>query len=102
MAVVGPESNEVMYSYIMLRTQISLTESDRALLDREAARTGRSIASLIRDAVVQVYGGGAGDMDVDLRAIDGAFGAWGADRTDGATYVEGIRTGARLRASTER
>ena len=90
-----------MYSYIMRRTQISLTDSDRRALDAEAARTGRSISALIRDAVEQVYGSGR-DAEEDVRAIDAAVGTW-ADRTvDGAGYVEALRSGRRLTAGTGR
>lgn len=85
----------------MRRTQISLTDSDRRALDAEAARTGRSISALIREAVEQVYGSGR-DAEEDLRTIDAAVGAW-ADRTvDGAEYVEGLRSGRRLTAGTGR
>lgn len=84
-----------MYDYIMLRTQISLTAADRKLLDRESARTGRSIARLIRDAVERTYGGDR-DEDADLRALDDAFGAWGSGATDGEAYVEQLRSGGRL------
>lgn len=79
----------------MLRTQISLTVEERRLLDREAARTGRSISALIRDAVSTTYGPGR-DADADLRAIDTALGAWGERDFDGEAYVERLRSGSRL------
>ena len=79
----------------MLRTQISLTVEERRLLDREAARTGRSISALIRDAVSTTYGPGR-DADADLRAIDTALGAWGERELDGEAYVERLRSGSRL------
>ncbi len=78
----------------MMRTQISLTAEDRRLLDDVAARTGRSISSLIRDAVVYTYGFER-DVDSDLRAIDSAMGVWNERETDGADYVESLRTGSR-------
>lgn len=80
----------------MMRTQISLTERDRALLDAEAARTGRSLSALIRDAVERTYGART-DTGQDLRAIDAAVGAWGDRDVDGETYVERLRSGSRLR-----
>jgi len=78
----------------MMRTQISLTAEDRRLLDDVAARTGRSISSLIREAVAQTYGS-ARDIDADLRAIDGAVGSWGEREVDGSGYVETLRSGSR-------
>ena len=85
----------------MQRTQISLTEEDRNLLDAEAARTGRSISALIRDAVVQTYGFRR-DIDQDVQAIDAALGVWRDRQFDGETYVESIRSGDRLRETTSR
>lgn len=90
-----------MYDYIMQRTQISLTDEDRRALDAEAARTGRSISALIRDAVAQVYGSGR-DAEEDLRAIEAASGAWADRVVDGAEYVEELRSGRRLAAGTGR
>jgi hypothetical protein len=83
----------------MRRTQISLTSEDRRLLDDEAARTGRSISALIRDAVTHTYGS-ARSADDDLRAIDAAFGAWRDRAVDGETYVESLRSGRRLDAAS--
>lgn len=78
----------------MLRTQISLTVEDRRLLDAEAARTGRSISALIRDAVSKTYS--TRDADADLRAIDAAVGGWDERTVDGTAYVEQLRSGWRL------
>lgn len=85
----------------MLRTQISLTIEDRHLLDREAARTGRSISALIRDAVVATYGADR-DLAADLRALDTAFGVWAGRDIDGETYVDRVRSGDRLGEAVRR
>ena len=85
-----------MCDYIMLRTQISLTEEHRAVLDAEAARTGKSISALIRDAVIHTYGSQA-DVNADIAAIEAAIGAWQDRGFDGAEYVKGLRSAGRLK-----
>ena len=87
----------VMYAYIMLRTQISLDEAQRRLLNTVAGETGRSISALIRDAVELAYGR-ARSTDEDLEAMRRAFGAWKDRGLDGSHYVEAVRSGRRLRA----
>jgi hypothetical protein len=80
----------------MLRTQISLTEEGRRALDLASARTGRSISSLIREAVETVYGIERSTGD-DLAAMRAAFGSWKNRDFDGAGWVDQVRSGARLK-----
>ncbi len=81
---------------MLQRTQISLSDEDRAILDAEAARTGKSISALIRDAIAEVYGDKR-NLAADLAAMDQAFGAWKDRDEDGYAYVERMRPGTRFR-----
>jgi hypothetical protein len=80
----------------MLRTQISLTDHERALLDAAALRTGQSMSALIRTAIGAVYGTERSSED-DLAAMRRAFGSWSDRQIDGEQWVEARRSGLRLR-----
>jgi len=80
---------------MMTRTQISLTSDERRAHDAVAARTGRSIAALIRDAVQAVYGTERSSDD-DLAAMRRAFGSWKDRDLDGAEWVDLLRSGSRI------
>lgn len=79
----------------MQRTQISLTGDGRRALDAVAARTGRSISALIRDAIEIVYGTER-SADDDLAAMRKAFGSWKGRDLDGQAWAHQLRSGSRL------
>lgn len=76
---------------MMRRTQIMLTESQYATLRDEAARTGHSLAELIRRTLDERYD--APSRVERLRLLDAAFGAWAGRDETGAAYVERVRSG---------
>jgi len=82
----------------MHRTQITLTDSQYARLRDESARSGRSLAELVRRALDERY-------DVvskadRLRLLDSAFGAWKHRGESGAEFVERVRSGTARRLSS--
>jgi hypothetical protein len=92
------DKSRMMYTYIMQRTQISLTAAGRQALNAEAARTGKSLSALIRDAVETVYGTWRSSAD-DLDLMRQSFGSWADRKEDGASMVERLRSGSRIAPS---
>jgi hypothetical protein len=90
----GKPEEEVMYTYIMQRTQISLTTDERRVLDNEAARTGKSISALIREAVERAYGTSRSSSE-ELTLMRQTFGSWSEREETGAQLVERLRSGSR-------
>jgi hypothetical protein len=86
-----------MYSpYIMTlrRTQISLSDDDRRVLDAVSSRTGMSMSLLIRQAIHSTYGH-VGQREATRLALASTFGAVETD-VSGEELVEGLRSGRRL------
>jgi predicted DNA-binding protein len=81
-----------MYTYIVQRTQIYLSEEETDALDREAARTGRTRSQLIREAIDRVYLGRDDVADAERLLMETA-GAWSGRRLSGEDYVERLRGG---------
>ncbi len=79
----------------MHRTQITLTDRQYDRLRDESARTGQSLAELIRRALDERYEPLSGAER--LRVLDSAFGAWVGREESGAEYVERVRSGSRRR-----
>lgn len=73
------------------RTQITLTDDQYQRLRHESARSGLSLAELVRRALDQSIP--AAEPDDALRAVDASFATWDAREFDGASYVEGLRRG---------
>ena len=94
----APTARSMTDTYIMQRTQISLTAEERRTLDAEAARTGRPISSLIRAAVDAVYGSEQ-SADDDLASMRRAFGSWKNRDIDGQAWVEKLRSGSRIQSA---
>jgi hypothetical protein len=78
----------------LTRTQISLSEDDRKVLEAVRRRTGQSMSSLIREAIHSTYGS-ANSTDRIRAALDSTFGVVSTDQS-GEDLVESIRSGRRL------
>lgn len=84
-----------MYTYIVERTQIYLSESQAAALDREAKRSGVTRSHLIREALDNRYGL-AVERERLRSALRATAGLW-KDRTEtGEAYVRRIRRDGRM------
>jgi hypothetical protein len=73
------------------RTQITLADEQYDRLRAESRRSGLGLAELVRRAVDRMYG--STRPDETARALDASFGSWAGRTDDGASYVEGLRSG---------
>jgi predicted DNA-binding protein len=81
-----------MYTYIVQRTQIYLSERETEALDREARATGKTRSLLIREAIANRYGPEADITSVEA-ALRATAGAWRRRRQSGASVVDARRSG---------
>jgi len=82
------------YIMQMRRTQISLSDDDRRVLDAVALRTGLSMSALIRDAIHTTYGR-VGENERARAALLATFNVVDVE-TAGEQLVTRLRSGARL------
>lgn len=74
----------------MHRTQVMLTEAQYLRLQEESARTGCSLAELIRRALNERYG--SISVRERLHMMDAAFGGWGERVEGGEQLVDRLRS----------
>ena len=84
-----------MYTYIVQRTQIYLSDDETRVLDREVKDTGKTRSRLIREAIAEQYGTRSDPQRI-ARALEETAGAWGDRRETGARAVDRLRSGRRL------
>ena len=82
-----------MYTYIMRRTQIYLTDAEAEALKHASKKSGLSMSDLIRTAVDEKFLPGQMTTEERIRAIEESFGAWKGRTETGEAYVERIRSG---------
>ena len=84
-----------MYIHRVTRTQLYLDDDVHASLTRLAARQGRTLSELVRDALARVYGaGGSEEPRRTLRAIEGLW-RDRDDLEDTDAYVRRLRSDTR-------
>ncbi len=81
----------------MRRTNIYLTDEQRAALAARAAAEGTSAAELVRRLIDQALLGASDDLTDDLAAIDVSFGALRGDELEIDVDRADGRRGAHLR-----
>lgn len=79
----------MVYSGVVGRTQVYLTDEELELLDRAGRETGASRSELIRRAVRSTFG--ARTKADKLHALQSSAGSWADRDFTGAEYVDAIR-----------
>lgn len=84
-----------MYIHRVVRTQLYLDEHLHRRLSAMAARLGRTLSDLVRDALERSYGGHATDQRATT--LEGIAGLWRdrEDLGDTAAYVRRLRRDTR-------
>lgn len=79
------------------RTQVTLEDEQYQRLLAHSARTGLSLAELVRRALDRTYGSTAAEIQ---RALDESRGSWAHRDLDGAAYVDSLRRGLASRLAS--
>jgi plasmid stability protein len=84
-----------MYIHRMVRTQLYLDDDIHRRLRALAARQGRTVSDLVREAVARAYG--SGPVDDRLTTLQGISGLWRnrADIGEAGAYVRRLRRDTR-------
>lgn len=83
-----------MYTYIMRRTQIYLTEAEAEVLKRESKKRRASMSDLIRSAIDDRYlRQPALTTEEKIEIVRRSAGAWRGRTETGEQYVERMRPG---------